>query len=54
MVGSGRISNSSDLVTRKNEEDTIKNGSARMFTTFYIDFSDAEGQVTPKSVAISG
>ena len=36
-----------DLVTCKNEEDPIKNSGARVFTTFYIDFTDAQGQVTP-------
>ena len=30
------------LVTCKNEEDSIKNEGARMFTTLYIDFSDAQ------------
>ena len=34
------------LVTCKNEEDPIKNEGARVFTTLYIDFSDAQGQVT--------
>ena len=38
------------LVTCKNEEDPIKNEGARVLTTLYIDFSDAQGQVTPKSV----
>ena len=31
------------LLTRKNEEDSIKNEGARMFTTLYIDFLDAQG-----------
>ena len=35
------------LVTCKNEEDSIKNGGARMFTTLYIYYSEAHGQVTP-------
>ena len=35
------------LVTCRNEEDPIKNDGARVFTTFYIDFSDAQGQLTP-------
>ena len=30
------------LVTCKNEEDPIKNEGARVFTTLYIDFSDAQ------------
>ena len=34
------------LVTCKNEEDSIKTEGARVFTTFYIDFSDAQGQLT--------
>ena len=33
----------------KNEEDSIKNEGARVVTTFFIDFSDTQGQVTPKS-----
>ena len=38
------------LVTCKNEEDPIKNEGARVVTTLSIDFSDAQGQLTPKSV----
>ena len=34
------------LVSCKNEEDQTKNEGARVFTTLYIDFSDAQGQVT--------
>ena len=37
------------LVTCKNEEDPIKNECARVVTTLFIDFSDAQGQLTPKS-----
>ena len=37
------------LVTCKNEEDPIKNEGARVVTTIFIDFSDAQGQLTPKS-----
>ena len=37
------------LVTCKNEEDPIKKG-ARVVTTLFIDLSDAQGQLTPKSV----
>ena len=37
------------LLTCKNEEDLIKNESARVLTIFYIIFSDAQGQLTPKS-----
>ena len=35
------------LVTCKNEDDPIKNEDTRVFITLYIDFSDAQGQVTP-------
>ena len=35
------------LVTCKNEEDTIKNGGASVFATSFIDFSDAQRQLTP-------
>ena len=35
------------LVTCKSEGDAIKNEGARVFTTLYIDFSEAQGQVTP-------
>ena len=49
MVGSGQ-----DyivvLVTCKNEEDPIKKEGARVQARLYIDFSDAQGQITPKSV----
>ena len=38
------------LVACKNEEDPIKNEGARVVTTQFIDFSDAQGQLTPKSV----
>ena len=38
------------LVACKNEEDPIKNEGARAITTLFIDFSDAQGQLTPKSV----
>ena len=42
------------IVTCKNEEDPIKNEGARVFTTLYIDFSDAQGQITPVLVVVSG
>ena len=32
------------------EEDPIKNENARVVTTLFIDFSDAQWQLTPKSV----
>ena len=37
------------LLTCKNEDDSIKNEGARIFTTLYIDFSDPQGggQLTP-------
>ena len=38
------------LDTCKNEKDPIKNKGARVLTTLNIDFSDAQGQVTPHSV----
>ena len=37
------------FVTCKNEEDQIKNGGARLVTTLFIELSDAQGQLTPKS-----
>ena len=38
------------LVACKNEEDPIKNEGARVVTTLFLDFSDAQGQLTLKSV----
>ena len=38
------------LVACKNEEDPIKDEGARLVTTLFIYFSDAQGQLTPKSV----
>ena len=38
------------LVTCKNDEDPIKNEGARVVITLLINFSDAQGQLTPKSV----
>ena len=38
------------LVTCKNEEGPIKNVGTRMVTQLSTDFSDAHGQLTPKSV----
>ena len=37
------------LVTCKNEENPIKNEGARVLTSLLFDFSDAQGQLTPKS-----
>ena len=42
------------LVTCKYEEDPIKNKGARVFTTLYANFSDAQGQITLESVVVSG
>ena len=36
------------FVACKNEEDAIKNEGARVVTTLFIDFPDAQGQITPK------
>ena len=33
------------LVTCKNDEDPTKNRGARVFTTLYVNFSDAQGQI---------
>ena len=41
------------LVACKNEEDPIKNEDARVVTTLFIDFSDAQGQLALKSVVES-
>ena len=38
------------LVACKNEEDPIKKEAARVVTTLFINFSDAQGQLTLKSV----
>ena len=38
------------LVASKNEEYQIKNEGARVVTQLFIDFSHAQGQLTPKSV----
>ena len=42
------------LITCKYEEDPIKNRGARVFTTLYIYFSDAQGQITLELVVVSG
>ena len=41
------------LIICKTEEDPIKDEAARVFTTLYNNFSDAQGQVTPESVVVS-
>ena len=38
------------LVACKNQKDPIKYEGARVVTTLFIDFSHAQGQLTPKSV----
>ena len=38
------------LVACKNEEDPIKKEGARVVTPLFINFSDTQGQLTPKSV----
>ena len=42
------------LITCKYEEDPIKKRGARVDTTLYINFSDAQGQVTLESLVVSG
>ena len=42
------------LVTYQYEKDPIKNRGARVFTTLYIKFSDAQGQITLELVVVSG
>ena len=42
------------LVTSKYEEDPIKIESARVATTLNIDFSNTQGQLTPRSEVGSG
>ena len=42
------------LVTCKYEEDPIKHEGARVDTTFYSNFSDAQGQITLVMVSVSG
>ena len=37
------------LITCKNEEDPIKNERTRAVTTLFIDFTEVQGQLTPKS-----
>ena len=42
------------IVPYKNKEDPIKNEGVRLFTTLYIKFSDAQGQITLGLVVVSG
>ena len=39
------------LLTCKDEEDPIKNEGARVLARLYTIYSDAQGQLTPKSAA---
>ena len=41
-------------ITCKYEEDPIRNRGAKVFTTLYINFSDAQGQITQESAVASG
>ena len=41
------------LVTYQYGEDPIKNRGARVFTTLFITFSDAQGQITLELVVVS-
>ena len=42
------------VVTCKYEEDPIKNEGARVVTTLYSNFSDAQGQITLVLVSVYG
>ena len=42
------------LVTYQYEENPIKNRGARVFTILYINFSDAQGQITLELVVVTG
>ena len=42
------------LVTIKNKEDPNKNEGSRVATTLNIDFSNTQGQITPRSEVGSG
>ena len=42
------------LVTCNYEKDPIKNEGARVDTTLYSNFSDAQGQITLVLVSVSG
>ena len=42
------------LLTCKYEEDPIKNEGARVVTTLYSNFSDAQGQITLVLVSVPG
>ena len=58
-VRSGQILNSVETLwlsslPAKMKKDPIKNRGARVFTTLYINFLDAQGQITLELVAVSG
>ena len=42
------------LITCKYEEDPIKNEGARVVTTLYSNFLDAQGHITLVLVSVSG
>ena len=42
------------LVSCQYEEGPIKNRGARVFTTLYINFSEAQGQITLELVVVFG
>ena len=42
------------IVNCKNKEDPIENVGARVFITLYINFLDAQGQITLELVVVSG
>ena len=58
MVKSDQISNSSKTLWLSplpaKKEDPIKYEGARVFTTLYSNFSDAQGQITLELVVVSG
>ena len=59
LVRSGRISNSSEMLWMSSlpanmKKIRLKIEGARVFTTLYLNFSDAQGQITPESVVVSG
>ena len=59
LVRSGRISNSSEMLWMSSLPASMKkirskNIGARVFTTLYINFLDAQGQITLESVVVSG
>ena len=41
------------LITCKYEEDPIQNRGARVFTTLYVNFSNAQGQITLELMVVS-